>query len=121
MARMMAVDDALSIRSAIKTILTSLGHEVELFENGREAIAFARGQSVDMVITDLNMPEMNGMTLISTLRRLDAYKHVPILIMTTETADYKKKKAKSVGATGWIAKPFSEERINKAVQKCLGN
>jgi len=119
MARIIAVDDALAIRSAIKLILSHHGHDVFDFENGKDAIEFARQESVDLVITDLNMPEMNGMSLISSLRRLEDYEHTPILVMTTETADYKKKKAKSVGATGWIAKPFTEERILKALNKVL--
>jgi len=119
MARIMAVDDALAIRSAVNLILSHHGHDVFMFENGKDAIDFARNESVDLVITDLNMPEMNGMSLIASLRRLETYKHIPILIMTTETADYKKKKGKSVGATGWIAKPFTEERIVKALDKVL--
>lgn len=116
----MAVDDALAIRNAIELILQHHGHDVFVFENGKEAIEFARTEKVDLVITDLNMPEMNGMSLISSLRRLDNYRTIPILVMTTETADYKKKKARSVGATGWIAKPFTEERILSALKKTLG-
>ena len=119
MARIMAVDDQLAIRSSIELILKHHGHDVFVFENGKEAIQFARNENVDLVITDLNMPEMNGMSLISSLRRLDGYRLVPILVMTTETADYKKKKARSVGATGWIAKPFTEERIVAALNKVL--
>lgn len=120
MARILAVDDALSIRSALGLILKQHGHDVVLFENGRDALEFARNESVDMVITDLNMPEMSGMSLIGHLRRIDTYNYVPILVMTTETSDYKKKKARSVGANGWIAKPFTEERIINAVKKVSG-
>ena len=115
----MAVDDALAIRSAVSLILSHRGHEVFIFEHGKDTLEFARDNSVDLVITDLNMAEMNGMSLITNLRRLENYAHIPILIMTTETADYKKKKGKSVGATGWIAKPFTEERILKALNKVL--
>lgn len=104
----------------MELILKQYGYQVTARENGREALNFARGTPVDAVITDLNMPEMNGMSLVSSLRNLDAYRTIPILIMTTETADYKKKKAKSLGATGWIAKPFDEERLIKAVRKVLG-
>ena len=120
MARIMAVDDALAIRKAIELILRTHGHEAFIFENGREAIAFARNEPVDLVITDLNMPEMNGMSLITSLRRIDAYCRIPILVMTTETASYKKAKAKSIGASGWIAKPFTEERIVAALEKTVG-
>jgi len=120
MAKILSVDDSLAIRGSMKLILSGHGHEVILCEDGREALNYARDNSVDMVITDLNMPEMNGMRLFSNLRLLDNYRTLPILIMTTETADYKKKKAKSVGATGWIAKPFDEARLIKAVNKVLG-
>jgi len=120
MARIMAVDDALAIRQAVELILKQHGHQVFMFEDGKQALDFARTETVDLVITDLNMPEMNGMSLITGLRRLDSYKSTPILIMTTESADYKKKKAKTVGATGWIMKPFTEERIANALKKTLG-
>ncbi|MCG8609892.1 MAG: response regulator [Pseudomonadales bacterium] len=121
MAKILTVDDAVSIRTALSHILSSLGHQVISKENGREALEFAREEEVDLVITDLNMPEMNGMSLIGSLRRLDTYQGVPILVMTTETDEYKKKKARGVGATGWIAKPFTEERIVNALQKVLRN
>lgn len=120
MARILAVDDSVAIRTMMNTILSSAGHEVILHEDGRQALDFARENSVDLVITDLNMPEMGGMSLIAHLRRLDNYAMLPILIMTTETADYKKQKAKSVGATGWIAKPVTEERLLMAVKKTIG-
>jgi len=119
MARIMAVDDSIAITNAVELILKHHGHQVVTFDNGKEALNYARKETVDLVITDLNMPEMNGMTLISGLRRLDNYKHIPILVMTTESADYKKKKAKLVGATGWILKPFSEDRILAALNKVL--
>jgi len=120
MARIMAVDDSAAIRGPLEAMISLHGHEVFMFEDGRQALEFARTDTVDLVITDLNMPEMNGMSLISSLRRLPFYKNTPILILTTETADYKKKKAQSVGATGWITKPFTEERITAALKKTLG-
>ncbi len=120
MARILAVDDAVAIRCVMEEILTKLGHEVILAEHGKAALDVARTEDVDLVITDLNMPEMNGMSLISSLRLLDSYKRIPILVMTTESADYKKKKAKSVGATGWLTKPITPERIETALNKVLG-
>jgi len=119
MARILAVDDALAIRCVIGEILKSQGHEVFLFENGRNALKFAREEQVDLVITDLNMPEMNGMSLISSLRLLAHYQFTPILVMTTESADYLKRKAKSVGANGWLTKPITEARISSALDKVL--
>lgn len=120
MSKIMTVDDAAAIREPLKMVLEELGHEVVTFENGKQAIDYARKENVDLVITDLNMPEMNGMALIASLRRLDSYKTIPILVMTTESADYKKNKARSVGATGWLTKPFSQERIEAALKKTLG-
>ncbi len=120
MANILAVDDSVAIRTMMKVVLESAGHNVFLKENGREALDFAKGHTVDLVITDLNMPEMGGMSLVNHLRKLEEYKSKPILVITTETADYKKQKAKTVGATGWIAKPVDKERLLRAVEKTVG-
>jgi len=120
MASILAVDDSEAIRTLMKVVLESAGHTVFVKENGRDALDFAKSHTVDLVITDLNMPEMGGMSLVSNLRRLDAYKNKPILVITTETADYKKQKAKGVGATGWIAKPVDKDRLLTAVQRTVG-
>ena len=120
MASILAVDDSEAIRTMMKVVLESAGHNVFVKENGREALDWARDHTVDLVITDLNMPEMGGISLVSHLRRLDNYKSKPILVITTETADYKKSKAKTVGATGWIAKPVDKDRLLMAVQKTVG-
>ena len=119
MAHILAVDDAKVIRMMVKTILEDHGHQVTLAEDGREALKFARENEVDLVITDLNMPNMGGMSFTAALRNLDAYRYTPILIMTTEDSDYKKNKAKGSGATGWIQKPVNEERLLRAVEKTL--
>ncbi len=120
MANIIAVDDSAAIRTLMQVVLEAAGHTVFLFENGRLALDFAKTHSVDLVITDLNMPEMGGMSLVSHLRRLENYKSKPILVITTETADYKKQKAKTVGATGWIAKPVDKDRLLKAVERTVG-
>jgi len=119
MASILAVDDSQAIRSLMQVVLEGEGHTVFVKENGREALDFARNHTVDLVITDLNMPEMGGMSLVSHLRRLDNYKTLPILVITTETADYKKQKARTVGATGWIAKPVDKSRLLNAVAKTI--
>ena len=119
MAHILAVDDAKVIRMMVQSVLESHGHQVTLAEDGVEAMAFARDNSVDLVITDLNMPNMGGMNLTAALRKLDAYRFTPILIMTTEDASYKKNKARNSGATGWIQKPVDEERLIRAVDKTL--
>ena len=119
MAHILAVDDAKVIRMLVQSVLEAQGHQVTLAEDGAEAIAWARENSVDMVITDLNMPNMGGMSLTAALRKLDHYQYTPILVMTTEDGSYKKNKAKNSGATGWIQKPVDEERLIKAVEKTL--
>lgn len=120
MAHILAVDDALVIRELVRTVLEANGHQVSTANDGREAMAFARENSVDLVISDLNMPNMSGMNLVASLRHLESYAKTPILIMTTEVDEYKKKKAKSSGATGWIQKPVTAERLLAAVQKTVG-
>ena len=117
MAHILAVDDAKVIRLMVSSVLEKDGHTVTLAENGREALNFARDNSVDLVISDLNMPIMNGMVLAAALRNLDNHRFTPI--MTTEDSDYKKNKAKSSGASGWIQKPVDAERLLKAVNKTL--
>lgn len=119
MARILAVDDSKAIRTMVKIVLEAEGHKVALMEDGVEAMKFARERTADLVISDLNMPNMGGMSLANNLRRLENYKDVPILIMTTESSDYKKHKAKSSGANGWIQKPVEQESLIRAVNKVL--
>ena len=120
MASILAVDDSEAIRTLMKVVLESAGHTVFVKENGREALDWARDHTVDLVITDLTMPERGGMSFVGNLRRLEGYKTKPILVITTETADYKKQKAKTVGATGWIAKPVNKDRLLAAVERTVG-
>lgn len=116
MAKILVVDDALVMRQLLKAILEQEGHSVCLAEDGTDALEFSRTNSVDMVITDINMPKMSGISLVSKLRRLDNYANIPILMVTTESAEYKKNKAKHMGADGWLQKPITEERVVKAVR-----
>lgn len=119
MSRILIIDDAFSVRASVQHILETLGYEVFAFEDGREALQFARKEAVDLIITDLNMPVMSGMALIGCLRNIEAYRNTPILVLTVETADDKKRKAKSIGATGWINKPFTADRIKAAIHKAI--
>lgn len=119
MAHILAVDDAKVIRMLVQSVLEAEGHQVTLAEDGTEAIAWARDNAVDLVITDLNMPNMGGMVLTAALRKLEHYRYTPILVMTTEDGSYKKNKAKNSGATGWIQKPVDETRLIRAVDKTI--
>lgn len=115
----MAVDDQLVMRNLVKTVLESDGHEVVLAEDGVEALDLARTTPVDLVLSDINMPNMNGISLVSKLRRLPTYTDTPIVMLTTESADFKKDKAKRMGANGWLQKPFDPPRLIKAVRSTL--
>lgn len=120
MATILSVDDSMVIRNMMKSILGKEGHEIIIAANGADAMAVASEKSVDLVLADINMPDMNGISLLSKLRRLDSYAEVPIIMVTTENDDYKKNKARSLGATGWLSKPFSPDRLINAVNNLLG-
>lgn len=119
MAKILTVDDSQAIRDLVSQILINEKHEVISACDGVEALALARTTAVDLALVDVNMPNMNGLSLVSKLRKLEHYKFTPILMVTTETDEYRKKKARSVGATGWLAKPFTAERLIGAVNKLL--
>ena len=88
--------------------------------DGADGLAKAKGKTVNMVVTDLNMPNLDGLGLVRELRKLPAYKGVPIVLLTTESDDEKKKDAKAAGATGWITKPFKPEQLLAVVKKVIG-
>ena len=119
MARILSVDDSLTIRNMVKSMLESEGYEVVSANDGVEAMEIAREQTFDLVLSDINMPNMNGISLVSKLRRLDDYVDIPIIMLTTEDSDFKKNKAKNFGASGWLQKPFTQERLIGAVNKLL--
>ncbi|MCP4429943.1 MAG: response regulator [Gammaproteobacteria bacterium] len=119
MAKILAVDDMRSMRELVKSVLEKRGHEVIIQEDGDKALEFARSSAVDLVITDINMPEMTGVELVAHLRDLPSYSKTPILMLTTESTDDKKQSARSAGANGWIQKPFNPERLVAAVEKSV--
>jgi two-component system, chemotaxis family, chemotaxis protein CheY len=116
----LSVDDSVSALQMIKLTLAAAGYQVIQAGNGAEGLAKARSTAADMVITDLNMPVMNGIGLIRELRRLPNYKGVPIVFLTTESDPAMKQEAKAAGATGWITKPFQQEQLLAVVRKVLG-
>lgn len=117
MARILSVDDSQTIRDLISAVLSSENHEVTTACDGMEAMQIAREKSFDLALLDVNMPNMNGLSLLAKLRNLEHFKYTPIIMVTTETSDYRKNKAKTNGATGWLAKPFTAERLISAVNK----
>lgn len=120
MAIIMTVDDTASMRQMISFTLNSVGHEVIEACDGKEALDLARSKKVDMVIADVNMPNMDGITLVKSLRALPDYKFTPIVMLTTESQVAKRQEGKAVGATGWIVKPFDPEQLLNVVKKVLG-
>ncbi len=111
------IDDSMSIRETVKMPLESTGYRVLTAEDGVKGLAACQREKADLVITDLNMPNMDGITLIGHLRALPTYKFVPILMLTTESQEEKKMAGKKAGATGWIVKPFDPARFLAVVQK----
>ncbi len=119
-ANILIVDDSASMRQMVGFTLKSAGHGVIESVDGVEALTEAKGQGFDLVVSDVNMPNMDGISLVKELRGLDAYKFTPILLLTTESAAEKKAEGKAAGATGWIVKPFSPDQLLATVKKVLG-
>ena len=120
MATILTVDDTASMRQMISFTLHSAGHEVIQASDGQEALKVIEGKKVDLVIADINMPNMDGITLLKSLRALADYKFTPILMLTTESQEAKRQQGKVAGATGWIVKPFNPEQLLTVVKKVLG-
>lgn len=117
MARVLAVDDQLVMRELVRQVLEKAGHEVFLADNPDPALQIAKTEPLDLIISDINMPGGSGLNLVGALRELPNTKFTPILMMTTETAEHKKERARKNGATGWLSKPFDPERLLNAVNK----
>ena len=120
MATILTVDDTASMRQMISFTLNSVGHEVIQASDGKEALKLLEGKKVDLVIADVNMPNMDGITLVKSLREQTDYKFTPILMLTTESQESKRQQGKVAGATGWIVKPFNPEQLLTIVKKVLG-
>lgn len=114
------VDDSQSMRCVVRMTLTDVGYKVTEASDGNEALSLAKCHNYDVVITDVNMPGKDGLTLIKELREIQQYRHTPILTLTTQIGDDKKTQGRSVGATGWITKPFSPPKLVEVLKKLLG-
>lgn len=119
-AKILTVDDSASIRLTTKVTLTNAGYDVTEAVNGAEGLDKAKAGHFDLIITDLNMPVMDGLTMIEELRKLPAHMGVPIIFLTTESDADLKARAKAAGATGWLTKPFDPENLVKIARKVLG-
>lgn len=112
-------DDSESIRELVELTLQSAGYAVLKGVDGEDALSHLNGQPIDLVITDLNMPKLDGINLIREIRKRGVYATMPVLLLTTESQAAKKEEAKAAGATGWIVKPFVQEKLLAVVQKVI--
>lgn len=114
----MTVDDSASVRQMVGFTLKNAGYTVIEAVDGKDALSKLKGK-IDMIVTDLNMPNMDGITLIRNVRANASYKFIPIVMLTTEAQASKKQEGKSAGATGWIVKPFKPDQLLSVVKKVL--
>lgn len=119
-ASILTVDDSSSLRMAVRIALTGAGYTVTEANDGMEGLTKAGAQRFDMIITDLNMPRMDGLTMIREIRKSGKQTGVPIIFLTTESDDGIKGQAKAAGATGWLVKPFNADQLVKIARKVLG-
>jgi len=119
MRSILAVDDSASMRQMVSFTLRSSGYEVIEAVDGQDALDKLGGKQVDLVLTDQNMPRMDGLTLIKQLREQDRFKRTPILVLTTESSDEMKQAGRAAGATGWMVKPFDPARLLEVIGRVL--
>ncbi|HEX7853491.1 MAG TPA: response regulator [Sphingobium sp.] len=119
-ASILTVDDSSSLRMAIRIALSGAGYTVTEAADGQEGLAKAQAAKFDMIITDLNMPNMDGLSMIKEVRKLPIQTGTPIIFLTTESDDAMKQQAKAAGATGWLVKPFVPDQLLKISRKVLG-
>ena len=114
------VDDSPSIRQMVSFTLKSAGYEVIEAADGMDGLDKAKAKAVNLVLTDQNMPRMDGISLIKSLRATPQYKSTPILMLTTESSDSMKSQGRAAGATGWLVKPFDPQKLIEVVKKVIG-
>ncbi|MEE2861448.1 MAG: response regulator [Paracoccus sp. (in: a-proteobacteria)] len=118
--RILAVDDSPTIRALVSKALRNAGFEVFLASDGVEGVGALSEADPHLIITDINMPRMDGFGLIESVRSTGSHAEVPILVLTTESGADLKARARSAGATGWIVKPFEDARLIAVIDKVLG-
>ncbi|RXJ72443.1 response regulator [Veronia nyctiphanis] len=119
MQKILAADDSVSIRQMVSHTLKEAGYVVETANDGADALTKAKASQYDVIISDVNMPNMSGLEFVKEVRTVPQYKFTPILMLTTESSVEKKSMGKAAGATGWIVKPFNPETLLKTLQRVL--
>ena len=120
MPKILSADDSTSIRQMVEFTLKGAGYDIEQAEDGKQAFEMAKSGEYDLILSDVNMPNMDGISLVTELRKIEKYKYTPILLLTTESAKELKLKGKEAGATGWIVKPFNPSQLIETVKRVLG-
>lgn len=118
-ANILIVDDSPSLRRIVRAALECDGYEVSESEDGQQALAVLRDTSPGLVITDIHMPVMDGLSLIREIRALPPFRFMPVLVLTTETGEEMKQRGRAAGATGWIVKPFHPDQLRQVVSRVL--
>ena len=119
MTKILVVDDSNSIRDMVSFTLKSAGYETVEARDGKEGLSKAQAGSFDLVISDVNMPNMDGIALCGELRKLVSFKFTPILMLTTESSGDMKLRGKAAGATGWLVKPFNPEKLLATIKRVI--
>ena len=115
----MIVDDSASLRQVVNMALRSAGYEVLEACDGKDALAKLTGQRVHLIISDVNMPNMDGITFVREMKKLDPYKFTPVIMLTTEAQEDKKREGQAAGAKAWVVKPFQPQQMLSAVSKLI--
>ncbi len=118
--RVLIVDDSSAIRKSVSFILDQAGYAVVAAEDGLDALSRLDGASFDLIVTDVNMPNLDGIGLVKKVREQPAYKYTPIVVLTTESQGSKMEEGKAAGATGWIVKPFDADKLLAVVKRLIG-
>ena len=118
-SRVLVVDDSVSIRQMVEMTLRSANFDVTLAEDGQHALEVCADKAFDFVLTDQNMPRMNGLSLVRALRSKSAFQRTPIVMLTTESSDDMKQKGRAAGATGWMVKPFDPDKLIAVLRKLM--
>lgn len=119
MSNILIVDDSLSMRHMVSATLRQANHDVVMAEDGQDGLEKLQSQGFDLIITDVNMPVMDGITFVKELRQLPTFRFTPVLVLTTEGSTEKKMAGKEAGATGWIVKPFDPDKLLTLVSRVL--
>jgi len=119
MSKILVVDDSNSIRDMVSFTLKSAGYVTTEARDGQDGLAKAKSNSFDLVISDVNMPIMDGITLCTELRKLPSFKFTPVLMLTTESSIDMKMRGKAAGATGWLVKPFNPEKLLATIKRVI--